>query len=78
MSYWEECMYDWHGGPDNNDPEPELDFIEVAVDIVHETDKAVLFQHKAGKFWCPKAALISRQTGYVQIARWFKPKKLEE
>lgn len=77
MSYWEECMYDWHGGPDSIE-EPKQDFVEVELETVHETDKAVLFQHKDGKFWCPKAAIVSRQTGCVQIASWFKPKKLEE
>lgn len=74
MSYWEECMYDWHGGPD---PLPDPIY-EVNATLVHETEKAYLFEHTKGKFWAPKSAVISFGGGQLCLHNWFRPKRLEE
>lgn len=74
MSYWEECMYDWHGGPDAiEEPLPHL--ILPATEE-HQTEKAILFKNDIGKFWVAKKAVVAIEEKQVILEGWCKVKYL--
>lgn len=62
--------YDWYDRPEE---EPT---IVTRVKLIHETEKAYLFEHEEGKFWTPKAAVVSFDGDILQLHHWFKPKRL--
>lgn len=54
-------------------------FVEVDVDVVHETDEAVLFSDGEEKFWVPKSVMEEwpdvGESGTALIAEWFALKE---
>ena len=72
MSYWEECMYDWHGGPPS-EPRPPT---EVVAKKTFETEKAILFDLGDSQFWAPKQAVIAIEGDRVLLCDWFKARHL--
>lgn len=60
----------------------DFEFDDYAIKrLVHQTDKAFLFEHVSGKkFWVPKALVYhyDEDAGYVSIYYQFDVKYLEE
>ena len=72
MSYWEECMFDWHGELPSK-PRPPT---EVEAKKTFETGKAILFDLGDRQFWAPKQAVIAIEGDRVLLCDWFKARHL--
>lgn len=75
VSYWEECMYDWHGSPSGPPPRPP---IEMVATKIFETEDAVLFNKPAYQFWVPKKAIIAIEWDKVLLCDWCRINKMKK